>query len=237
MKKIIPQNLDLPYELDLLKKSMSLEAKNNFYFKLKHARLLVPGKDSLNYAVLTDNKKQAYIPVYTDSDEFAKSPPKLFSGADLITVCLDDLIHAFVEFQPKIKGFILNPFGRSMIFEEKIIEDIQRMTGHATYKRNDHSGGVEFCPIRNLNRDMLFAVRNFCKDKKFISRVWVLNAKEKSGEHITFVIEFEGLRREFFPVFAQVIIPYMERGQSFELMQADENLVKKASLICKPVFP
>ncbi len=221
-----------------MKSDLRLEDKKKYYKELKESNFLVPCQRDGGIGVVSVNKeKESYIVAFSSEEELKKTNSRDFEMKEIVNYSFDQLIGFFTEMFPKINGIVINPFTNAVFINSNMISEICSVIDGITFKRNDHVIPQSLYPFPNISKDLKLAIHNFCRDEVNIEKMWIVLAGSKIEPlHIQFIFQFIGDRKILFPKVAEIISKHMKPGESFELVQADEELANKANKISQPIY-
>ena len=235
----IPENynggFDLEKEMINFANDRSPVSKAKFYFKLKTAEYLVPFMgDKMNLAYLTNSEGENYIPAFTSEDELKKSDRE-WDKLEILNI--DTMKHILIDV-PELNGIAFNPFGKTLLLGREQLMEIDRETEGLSLRRSEGEEHRHLSPLKKYPEGIKEALYNLFVAHPEVNRAWLTYASRSKKEtpHYLFIIDFIGDRRIIFPEVARAVTPFMKAGESFELVNADEEMMKKAYKIARPIY-
>ena len=225
-------------EWEALGPNPSAEARRGFFKKLRSASYLVPCKKDKpeELSVVNDQKnKRSLLPLFTDAEELGKWPFQLENAALLPFEQLKTLV---IDKPEVLQGLVVNPFGRALTLLLPQLQEIDSLTKGYSFERSQNRGEVRFFPpfvsVPPLNAALKVLFDSF----DTVYRAWLLLAqpKEELAPHLAMIIDFSGDRTKLFSQVADLLRPYMKKGDRFDLTKADYKLLRIAEQVCKPVY-
>lgn len=211
---------------DEIKETKDASAANAFFEKAQKSAFLVPYKDNISTIPLLDVKGRGkMLPAFSSFEAFEKSPlPK-----DRARIMPFDEIDKIVKNSGgQIAGIIINPHGKSMIFQ------------HNGAKPAENGKGTEMKLMKpaSVPESIAAALHGFFTASGNVYSAYILWAQKESdiAPHLFIVIDFDGNREEFFPKVAEAIRPCLKSGDNVEMAKADFKLLKAAEKIVKPIY-
>lgn len=214
------------------------EARTAFFKKLRKAGYLVPCKKDRpqELSVINDQKnKRAMLPLFTSEEELDKWPfPKEASSL----LDFDTLKGIVIDKPETIQGLAINPFGRSLTLLLPQLQEIDSLTKGYSYERSQNRGEVRFFPLFVTVPPLEAALKVLFDGFDTVYRAWLLLAqpKEELAPHLAMIIDFSGDRAKLFAQVADLLRPYMKKGDRFDLTKADYKLLTIAEKAAKPVY-
>ena len=217
--------LEVDAASDRFAKEKDMELIREFFGRAEIANFLVPYRDNVNTIPLLDVKEKGkMLPVFSTFSAFEKSPlPK-----DKVNVMPFSKIDEIVKkSEGQISGIIINPHGKSMIF--------QRNGGNATEKKE---GGIRLMKPPFVPETIAAVLKEFFSGCENVYSAYLLWAQKESNlaPKLFLLVDFDGKRDEFFPEIAKALKSCLKPGDNVELAKADFKLLKAAEKLAKPVY-
>ena len=228
--------IDLIKSMEQLRDNPTPEGKRQFFTELKAARFLVPSRKQDNgIAILRTQNKEVFLPAFTTKEELDKWT---FPQERIVVMLYDTLKHIAIDNPKQISGIVINPFGKALFLRHPQLAEIDAGTEGMTLKRVEHQGKLQLKDTTDYSFGLKTALEHLFEQEGIIRGAWILSAKTKgeNNAHKLFVIDFDGDRKFMFPIVAKTIQPFMEPGETFELMKADDNLLALVQNIAKPIY-
>lgn len=197
----------------------------DFFEKVGTANFLVPYRDNINTIPLLDVKEKGkMIPIFSSFSAFEKSPLPKDKASVMPFSKIDEIVK---KSDGKITGIIINPHGKSMIF--------QRNDGKPTEKQEN---GIKLTKPSFIPERIETALKNYFLNCENVYSAYVLWGQKENdlAPHLFLVIDFDGKREEFFPKVAEALKPSLIPGDNLEMAKADFKLLKTAEKLVKPVY-
>lgn len=223
--KNFESGIDVDFAADKMANAPDADFMRDFFGKVEIAKFLVPYKDKINTIPLLDIKEKGkMLPIFSSYKAFEKSPlPK-----DRVRVMpfseIDEIIR---KSEGKIAGIIINPHGKSMIF--------QRNGGNATEK---NESGIRLIKPPFVPEKITETLKKFFSECENVYAAYVLWAQKETdlAPKLFLIIDFDGKREEFFPKVAKSLEECMKPGDNIEMAKADFKLLKAAEKLVKPIY-
>lgn len=195
--------------------------KETLFKKLQRARVWIPcyrdEKGGISLELLVSAAGAQYLPAFYDKN----SPLGKFSQENLVQMEFRMLRNTFTDMPEEIAGIVIEPFGENIAMDRKGLFAYDAAVQGMTVKRNEHRGKVEFWIPDRMPKGLYDALRDFFRIQIGVNQAWVLLAREK-GEaepHLLIAVDFFGNRIHLFPKLAEIVKPFMQAGQRFELTE------------------
>ena len=200
--------------------------KQAFYRKLQGRQVFIPcrkqGDENITLELLVSNQGEQMIPAF-----YARGSAKgKFDEASLVEFAFPMLRNILIELPEEISGIVLEPFGENIPLDRKALADYDSAVHGMTVAKHDHSLRTIYRKADRLPDGLTAAVGRFAQGQIGINAVWALLAKNENERipHLTFAIDFFGSKFDLFPRLAEVLKPFMQPGQTFELIERNPQL-------------
>ena len=203
-----------------------MKKQNALYFTLKNTSFWVPcyqkEDKSITFEVLLDRRRQKYIPLFFRKE----SPLGNFNPERMIYIAFPTLRNIFIDLHGEISGMVIEPFQENILLNNAELSIYDTVTQGMTVERQSYQNFVKLEPVTSLPEGFAAALRDFFSQQSGVNKVWAVTARRttEADSHLMIVISFSGSKLELFPKLAEVIQPFMEQGQQFELIPKNESL-------------
>ena len=217
--------IDVDSASDRMAEKPDEEFMRNFFGRVGIANFLVPYRDKVTVIPLLDVKdKGKMLPIFSSFSAFEKSPLPKDSARIMSFSEIDEIVR---KSEGKIAGIIINPHGKSMVF--------QRNGGKATEK---NEGGVRLIKPPFVPEKFETLLKEFFAKCENVYSAWLLWAQRETdlAPKLFLLMDFDGKREEFFPKVAEALKPCMNPGDNIEMAKADFKLLKAAEKLAKPIY-
>ena len=217
--------IDVDSASDRMAEKPDEEFMRDFFGRVGIANFLVPYRDKVTVIPLLDVKdKGKMLPIFSSFSAFEKSPLPKDSARIMPFSEIDEIVR---KSEGKIAGIIINPHGKSMVF--------QRNGGKATEK---NEGGVRLIKPPFVPEKFETLLKEFFAKCENVYSAWLLWAQRETdlAPKLFRLMDFDGKREEFFPKVAEALKPCMNPGDNIEMAKADFKLLKAAEKLAKPIY-
>ena len=217
--------IDVDSASDRMAEKPDEEFMRDFFGRVGIANFLVPYRDKVTVIPLLDVKdKGKMLPIFSSFSAFEKSPLPKDSARIMPFSEIDEIVR---KSEGKIAGIIINPHGKSMVF--------QRNGGKATEK---NEGGVRLIKPPFVPEKFETLLKEFIAKCENVYSSWLLWAQRATdlAPKLFLLMDFDGKREEFFPKVAEALKPCMNPGDNIEMAKADFKLLKAAEKLAKPIY-
>lgn len=218
--------IDVDGVADEIKATNDASMVKNFFEKAQSADFLVPYRDKMNTFPLLDVKEKGkMLPAFSSFEAFEKSPLPKDKARIMPFSEIDKIVK---NSGGQISGIIINPHGKSMIFQHSGAKPAERSSG----------GEMKLMKPASVPESIAAALHGFFTASGNVYSAYVLWAQKESdlAPHLFIVIDFDGTREEFFPKVAEAIRPCLKAGDNVEMAKADFKLLTAAEKLVKPVY-
>lgn len=217
--------LDVDGVADTVAKEHNGELVKEFFEEVGKAEFLVPHRDNVNtIPLLNIEGKGKMLPVFSSFGAFEKSPLPKDKAKIMPFSKIDEIVRASAG---QIAGIIINPHGKSMIFQHN---------GAKAPEANP--GGIKLMKAASVPENIVAVLKNYFSECENVYAAYVLWAQKENdlAPHLFLVIDFDGKKEEFFPNVANAIRPCLKTGDNVEMAKADFKLLKAAEKLAVPIY-
>lgn len=216
--------LDVDGVSDVFAQKQNPEMIKSFFEEVGKSEFLVPYRDNVNTIPLLDIKEKGkMLPVFASYAAFEKSPlPK-----DKVNVLPFSRIDEIVKKSGgKIAGIIINPHGKSMIFQCRGTNAPQQ------------GGGVKLMKPASVPERIVSVLQKYFSECENVYAAYVLWAQKENdlAPHLFLVVDFDGKKEEFFPKVAEALGSCLKTGDNIEMAKADFKLLKASEKLVVPIY-
>ncbi len=200
---------------------MNVQNKKTFYRALQGLSFFIPcartEENEITLRLLMNGSGEQYVPAFFSTDSQIGD----FPADELVEFEFPKLRHIFVDLPKEICGLVIEPFDKNIIVNREGLSEYDSETQGMTVARHDHKGRTSLVTPRNLPKGLAEAVSEFCKGQIGVNEAWILLAQGENERipHLMFAVDFYGSKLTLFPKLAEVIKPFMQPGQQFELIE------------------
>ena len=209
-----------------MNKVEKMERNKKFYLALHGTTLFVPYKLQENNEValefLMNGQGENFLPAFFSRG----SQTGCFADEKFAEFDFSRLRDIFIELDGSAGGLVIEPFTKNIVIRKEDFEKYDSITKGMTVQRNDHIGTTKLQPARNLPKGLREAVCDFCFGEIGINALWAFRAKGENERrpHLMLSIDFYGSKFDLFPRLAEIVKPFMQPGESFELIERNPNI-------------
>jgi hypothetical protein len=207
-----------------------------FFTKLRASKFFVPVSplEGKGISLLSTPCDELYIPAFTTSVELQKWERR----EDGISVRTFEALHHIVTDDPKLTGIAVNPFGDQLVLNRRDLAVAEDAATGMTHERVEHTGrmiaeAAKYTPA--LARAFSDALKNSGVEC-FEAFILQTRQEHEPAPHLTFLIDFNGDRKQLFPAVAKAVQPHMKAGTNFELLKATFATLQIARDAAEPVY-
>ncbi len=200
--------------------------RKTFYRALQGLSLFIPcaenQKGEIVLRMLINGDGQQFVPAFFSRSSHIGDFPE----NELVEFAFPKLRNIFIDLPEDICGIVIEPFDKNILMNRQAMNEYDSETKGMTVKRHDHEGKTVLCAAKNLPKGLREAVVEFFGSQIGVNAAWILLAQGESEKipHLMFAVDFYGSKLSLFPMLADVIKPFMQPGQQFELIEKKQNL-------------
>lgn len=156
----------------------------------------------VQFQLIENNNKEKFFPAFTDESEKMKWEGS--KGKDNVIMTFDSYAQVLSEPQCEVKGFVINPFGKSVAFPAPMVKSLK--------EQKDNCGeGLNKQEIRNDEKvelgdpapdeypvDMMAAVINYLNERDDVHRAYLRTFKRENDEKPSYlvIVDYTGSNME-----------------------------------------
>ena len=109
------------------------------------------------------------------------------------------------------------------------MEVVDAQTMGMTLKKEDHVGRIKLRKPKDVPRGLTDNLKLFFEKRIEVESAWILKARNENevDEHWMVLVDFHGEKVKLFPQIAELMKPYMQPGERFELIQRNPDFITK----------
>lgn len=212
--------LDVDGVSDIVKETGDASAVRGFFADVEISNFIVPYRDNPNtFPLLEIKEKGKMLPIFSSYEAFEKSPlPK--DHANILPFSkLDEMLK---KSNGQIAGIIINPHGKSMIFQ----------------RNSAIPGEMKLSKPAFVPEGIISALCGYFKTCENVYSAYILWAQKKNdiAPHLFLIVDFDGKKEEFFPKLGESLRTMLKPGESVEMAKADFKLLQAAEKLVKPIY-
>ncbi len=223
--KDFDNGLDIDTAAEKFAESHDPEIVKEIFKKAQTADFLVPYRDKVNnIPIFSTEEKGKLFPAFSSFEAFEKSPLPKDKATIMPFSKIDEII---TKSGGQINGIIINPHGRSMVFEK-----------NAPGTTPNNPTEVKFMKPASVPATITAALHGYFTASQNVYAAYLLWAQKTNdlAPHLFLIIDFDGKAEEFFPKVAEAIRPCLSKGDNVEMAKADLKLLNAAEKLVKPFY-
>jgi len=192
--------------------------------------IVIPKETLMAFPAFEDPSNNHYMMVFTDWDELRKWPAFQVSQQTVV-LAYPDLCKMFADQPYMYSGFVINPYGQSLIITRKTIARIK--------SRLKKAAGTPPRPSRQDDRillaepkifplDLVVSLRNCMRSRTDVMTAYLMIMMRGGEQSYLIVIDCSGNCEELFERLHECSEPYLKSGQLIDFVPADSSLGQQA---------
>ena len=156
----------------------------------------------VQFQLIENNNKEKFFPAFTDESEKMKWEGS--KGKDNVIMTFDSYAQVLSEPQCEVKGFVINPFGKSVAFPAPMVKSLKE-------QKDSRGDGLSKQEIRNDEKvelgdpapdeypvDMMAAVINYLNERDDVHRAYLRTFKRENDEKPSYlvIVDYTGSNME-----------------------------------------
>ena len=208
-----------------------------------HGGTVMQQETQIQFQLIENQNGEKFFPAFTDADEKKKWAPS--EGKQDIIMNFDGYAQVLSDPGSEVKGFVINPFGRSVAFPKQMVmnlkqqkdfrenQGLQQQTISADEKVQLGDPEPDEYPI-----DMMAAIINFLQERDDVNEAYLRMFKRESDEKQSYlvIVDFDGEKmEEIFKGISAAASPHLS-GYQLSMMPYSVPFARKAAEGVDPFY-
>lgn len=197
----------------------------------------------IQFQLIENNNKEKFFPAFTDEEEKNKWAGS--KGKDNVIMTFDSFAQVLAEPGCEVKGFVINPFGRSVAFPTPMVMSLKEQ------KDNRTSNGLSKQEIKSDEKvefgdpepdeypiDMMAAIINYLNERDDVHRAFLRTFKRENEDKPSYmvIVDFSGNKmEEIFKGVSLAASPHLN-GYQLSMIPYSVPFAKKAVEDTEPFY-
>lgn len=210
----------------------------------KNGSTVMQQETQVQFQLIENQDKEKFFPAFTDQEE--KKKWAVSEGKDDVIMTFDGFAQVLAEKDCNVKGFVINPFGKSVAFPKPMVmslkeqKDEREKNSGLTQQTFNADDKVELgdpdpdkYPI-----DMMAAIINFLQERSDVREAYLKMFKREQDEKPSYlvIVDFDGEKmEEIFKGISMSASPYLD-GYQLSMMPYTVPFAQKAVEDDEPFF-
>ena len=210
----------------------------------KDGGTIMQQETQVQFQLIENQDKEKFFPAFTDSEE--KDKWKVSEGKQEVVMTFDDYAHVLSEKDCHVKGFVINPFGRSVAFPKQMVMSLKQQKDE-----REKNSGLQKQEITVDDKvklgdpdpdeypiDMMASMINFLQERDDVNSAYLKMFQRESDEKPSYlvIVDFEGDKMEdIFKGLSQSAAPHLN-GYQLSMMPYSVPFAQKAVDGVDPFF-
>lgn len=249
------KNPELVAAIENMQKNNNPQTVNNMINQVVNAKLILPAMvrqipqahttenstvmssaTQVQFRLLENGNHDKFFGVFSDTDELFKW--KGSDKAQKVVTDFDSVAAMVMDPNANVKGFVINPFGRSVTFPKEMVISIKQQHDYLMREKHTLKSNTEIklgdpaeYPI-----DMMAALINHFSTEPEVNAAY-LRLVEQDGQLSYFiVVDFTGDMSQTFDAIAEIAKPYIDDKINLSMMPYSMEFAKNAVKGIEPFY-
>ncbi len=202
----------------------------------KNGSTVMQQETQVQFQLIENQDKEKFFPAFTDQEE--KKKWTVSEGKDDVIMTFDGFAQVLSEKDCNVKGFVINPFGKSVAFPKPMVMSLKKQKD----ERSKKSGLTkqELSPDDNVQLgdpdpdkypiDMMASIINFLQERDDVESAYLKMFKRETDEKASYlvIVDFEGDKmEEIFKGISMSASPHLD-GYQLSMMPYSVPFAKQA---------
>lgn len=209
--------------------------------RTQNGKTVMQQQSQVQFQLIQNDNKEQYFPAFTDVDELNR-----WSGANkgFASTIMTFTDYANVLADPKcpIKGFVINPFGKSVAFPKGMVMNLMqqaqtKQNGGFYKKQFAQNERLEFNDPEEYPIDLMAAVIGVLQERDDVNAAYLRLFKPESDDKQSYliIVDFDGDMNEIFSIIGKAASPHLN-GMQLSMMPYSVEIAQKAVANVEPFY-
>ncbi len=263
--KNVVTNPELVEAIEIMQEDGCDENVNHMIDCLMAAKLITPGRvekprnvaktnkeggtvmqqeTQVQFQLIENGNKEKFFPAFTDDEE--KMKWEVAKGKDNVIMTFDDFAQILSDPNCEIKGFVINPFGRSVAFPKPMVMSLKQQKDQRAQAQglqqqtipNDENVQIGDPDPDEYPIDMMAAIINYLNERDDVHAAYLRMFQRENDEKPSYlvIVDFDGDKlEEIFKGISTHASPHLS-GYQLSMMPYSVPFAKKAVDGVEPFF-
>ncbi|MCH5303961.1 MAG: enhanced serine sensitivity protein SseB [Ruminococcus sp.] len=209
----------------------------------KNGSTVMQQETQVQFQLIENQNKEKFFPAFTDKEE--KEKWQISEGKDDVIMNFDGYAQVLSDEGCDVKGFVINPFGRSVAFPKPMVMSLKQQKD---FKSNSGLQQQSFSADENVQLgdpdpdeypiDMMAAIINFLQERDDVNSAYLKMFKRENDEKPSYlvIVNFEGDKmEEIFKGISACASPHLS-GYQLSMMPYSLPFAQKAVEGVEPFY-
>ena len=171
----------------------------------KNGSTVMQQETQVQFQLIENQNKEKFFPAFTDQEEKKKWTAS--EGKSDVVMTFDGYAEVLSEKDCEVKGFVINPFGKSVAFPRDMVMSLKKQKA----ERQQNAGGLQQQTLTaddnvqivdpdpdNYPIDMMASIINFLQERDDVDSAYLKMFKREQDEKPSYlvIVDFEGDKME-----------------------------------------
>ena len=226
------KNPNLVAAIEKMQDDNTTENINKMIDEVMKAKFILPAKVTPK----TEAKTTKFFGVFTDTDELFKW--KDTQNAQKVVTDFDSIAQMVMDPQADVKGFVINPFGKSVTFPKQMVHSFKQQKDYMKLKNQTIEPGspISLGEPKEYPIDLMAALINHFSTEPTVNAAYLRLIEQNGQKSYFIVVDFFGDMESTFDAISKVANPFLDDEIQLSMMPYSMDFAKNAVKGVEPFY-
>lgn len=186
--------------------------------------------------LIENGNKEKFFGVFTDTDELFKW--KDTQNAQKVVTDFDSIAQMVMDPQADVKGFVINPFGKSVTFPKQMVHSFKQQKDYMKLKNQTIEPGspISLGEPKEYPIDLMAALINHFSTEPTVNAAYLRLIEQNGQKSYFIVVDFFGDMESTFDAISKVANPFLDDEIQLSMMPYSMDFAKNAVKGVEPFY-
>ena len=188
------------------------------------------------FRLLENGNKEKFFGVFTDTEELFKW--KDTQNAQKVVTDFDSIAQMVMDPQADVKGFVINPFGKSVTFPKQMVHSFKQQKDYMKLKNQTIEPGspISLGEPKEYPIDLMAALINHFSTEPTVNAAYLRLIEQNGQKSYFIVVDFFGDMESTFDAISKVANPFLDDEIQLSMMPYSMDFAKNAVKGVEPFY-
>ena len=182
----------------------------------------------VQFRLLENNNKEKFFGIFTDVEEMYK-----WNGtekAHKVVTDFDSISQMVMDPNSDVKGFVINAFGKSVVFPKPMVISIKQQKDFLQSEQNTlkPDSPIQIGEPKEYPIDLMAALINHFSTEPLVNAAYLRMLEQEGRQSLIVVVDFAGNLEQTFAAISEVAKPYLDDEIQLSMMPYSMDFAKNA---------
>lgn len=204
--------------------------------KTTNGQTVMQQSTQVQFRLLENGNKEKFFGVFTDTDELFKW--KDTQNAQKVVTDFDSIAQMVMDPQADVKGFVINPFGKSVTFPKQMVHSFKQQKDYMKLKNQTIEPGspITLGEPKEYPIDLMAALINHFSTEPTVNAAYLRLIEQNGQKSYFIVVDFFGDMESTFDAISKVANPFLDDEIQLSMMPYSMDFAKNAVKGVEPFY-